>query len=163
MPQPAVRLQSAMCRRSWNGSSAKALEKDRNLRYQNAAEMRTDLQRLKRDTEIGHGLSAAESGTVVGAQESGELRSSGLPRRGCPSTNIRGRLCFASDSSHAARAAFRVMGELGQLGYIVARLSCRCLIAAGLYYRSGNTLPTPDRERHHRPRRLHQQHRRSGF
>jgi eukaryotic-like serine/threonine-protein kinase len=29
----------------------KALEKDRNLRYQNAADIRTDLQRLKRDTE----------------------------------------------------------------------------------------------------------------
>ena len=32
---------------------SKALEKDRNLRYQHAADLRTDLQRLKRDTDSG--------------------------------------------------------------------------------------------------------------
>ena len=31
----------------------KLLEKDRNLRYQHAADMRADLQRLKRDTDSG--------------------------------------------------------------------------------------------------------------
>ncbi len=31
---------------------AKAMEKDRNLRYQHASEMRTDLQRLKRHTSL---------------------------------------------------------------------------------------------------------------
>src|SRR5207244_12895728 len=32
----------------------KELEKDRNLRYQHASDIRTDLQRLKRDSESGH-------------------------------------------------------------------------------------------------------------
>ena len=41
----------------------KALEKDRRLRYQNAADIRTDLQRLKRDSDSGRAATAvAEAG-----------------------------------------------------------------------------------------------------
>jgi tetratricopeptide (TPR) repeat protein len=42
----------------------KCLEKDRNLRYQHASEIRSDLQRLKRDTESGR-LTASSVRTAV--------------------------------------------------------------------------------------------------
>jgi eukaryotic-like serine/threonine-protein kinase len=42
----------------------KALEKDRNLRYQHAADMRTDLQRLKRDTDSGKAAAVTELAPV---------------------------------------------------------------------------------------------------
>jgi serine/threonine protein kinase/Tfp pilus assembly protein PilF len=43
----------------------KCLEKDRSLRYQHASDIRTDLQRLKRDTDSGR--TAPVSGQAVGA------------------------------------------------------------------------------------------------
>ena len=45
----------------------KALDKDRTLRYQTAGEMRTDLKRLKRDTEAGRAAAGSGSGSVSSA------------------------------------------------------------------------------------------------
>jgi eukaryotic-like serine/threonine-protein kinase len=49
----------------------KALEKDKKLRYQSAADMRTDLQRLKRDTDTGR-LWATTAGAVGSGEQRGK-------------------------------------------------------------------------------------------
>ena len=63
-PVPAVRLNPDVPSKLEDVIN-KALEKDRALRYQSAADMRTDLQRLKRDTESKHSVAAAESEPVA--------------------------------------------------------------------------------------------------
>jgi tetratricopeptide (TPR) repeat protein/predicted Ser/Thr protein kinase len=52
----------------------KALEKDRKLRYQNAADIRTDLQRLKRDSDSGWAAVAAAEAGLKRGKKSTRLR-----------------------------------------------------------------------------------------
>jgi eukaryotic-like serine/threonine-protein kinase len=67
-PVPSIRLNPDIPARMEEIVS-KALEKDRRMRYQHAADMRTDLARLKRDTD-----SNRISGAVVSTSSSGAVR-----------------------------------------------------------------------------------------
>ncbi|MGC2771937.1 MAG: protein kinase, partial [Candidatus Sulfotelmatobacter sp.] len=62
-PTPAVRLNPDLLPKLEEIIN-KCLEKDRNLRYQHASDIRTDLQRLKRDTESGR-TAVAEASAVA--------------------------------------------------------------------------------------------------
>ncbi len=53
----------------------KAVEKDRQLRYQNALDLRTDLQRLKRDTESSQRIAVASRSMTAAASSSASVPS----------------------------------------------------------------------------------------
>ena len=118
----------------------KALDEDRNLRYQNAADMRTDLQRLKRDTETGR-VRAASAETVA-AQESGAHAAVAATTSRSASTSV-----AIPASYSAAKMAEVPTAEKRNLWKIVVPTAVAvALIAGGLYYRSNRTKELTDKD-----------------
>jgi serine/threonine protein kinase/tetratricopeptide (TPR) repeat protein len=109
----------------------KALEKDRELRYQHASEMRADLQRLKRDAESGRVAAAGSGHLGTVAFESLPTAKSRKPRR----EKLRGR--------RQKQSTPRPGGRL-RLGGAVAVVAL--LVTGILYFRSHRAKPLTDKD-----------------
>src|ERR1700674_3149741 len=113
----------------------RALEKDRELRYQHASEMRSELLRLRRDTETGR-VAAASSETVTVAQDTGsqvaQLRS--------PASGTSPALSPPPSTSAVKVAEVPVAGRKLWKGLVPAAvILIAAAIAGTFYFRSHQT------------------------
>jgi len=117
----------------------KALEKDRELRYQHAADIRTDLKRLKRETESGRASAASviEEEEAPAAVVSPQSRqpSSQSARQPSGQSSGKNRAVSSAPAMATGRAASRRWKVLVPVALVMVAL----LMAGGLFYRSHKT------------------------
>jgi eukaryotic-like serine/threonine-protein kinase len=140
----------------------KALEKDRNLRYQHASEMRTDLQRLKRDLDSGpaRAVGVGEAEAIEGSEQ--PQGSSPAPRAGRsgPPTGSTGLgrpdTPASSQQRNAPATAEPFVDEVGDKAsprrpwpstrVVPALAILLAAVGAGWYYLRGRTVVLTDKD-----------------
>jgi tetratricopeptide (TPR) repeat protein/predicted Ser/Thr protein kinase len=140
----------------------KAIEKDRNLRYQHAADIRADLQRLKRDTGSGHAVAAHSDEVPVAPEAVAQAGGSGSSGRistrvvaaQAPSARVSSAQTSAAQAAASSAAAVasgsRISAAAGRSKILKIAIPAAVVIGAlvaGLFYfrsRSSRTLTGQD-------------------
>jgi eukaryotic-like serine/threonine-protein kinase len=141
-PVPAVRLNPnlpADLERIIN----RALEKDRELRYQHASEIRSELMRLKRDTDSGRSPSASSGPMPTGQQSVSQLSQQGAGVSApslAPSTISSATATLPSPARENSAQFPPPNKSLGKIA-ILAIVLLLALVGGGLYYRSAHQIP----------------------
>ena len=110
---------------------SRALDKDRELRYQHASEMRSELLRLKRDTETGR-VAAGISETVAAGQDTDDQ----LTSQPAPASGSSPALGSPPSSSAVKVAEVTVAGVTLWKAVVPAAVILVAVIAAAFYFRS---------------------------
>ena len=119
----------------------RALEKDRTLRYQHASDMKSELQRLKRDTGTAR-VAAANSESMAAPQDTG---SQPLAQQPVPSS---GSVRAAASSATVRIADVPIAGNKKLLKILVPAVVVvvATLLAGALYFRSRHAAPLTEKD-----------------